>query len=510
MNIIEIIEKKKHGLVLSKEEIYFTIEGMMNGTIKDYQISALLMAICLKGMNAQETTDLTLAMRYSGDVLDLSSIGMTVVDKHSTGGVGDKTTLIVGPIMAELGVPVAKMSGRGLGITGGTIDKLDSIPGFSSDVSDEKFMELIKTVGMVDAAQTKNLAPADKYLYALRDVTGTVDSIPLIASSIMSKKLASGADAIVLDVKCGSGAFMKDEKSAKQLAKTMIDIAYLAGKECTAIISDMNQPLGYAVGNLLEVIEVVQFLTGKRQNNRLLELVIRLCREMYVLSDMFEWLYKDEAIKHLDRRIHHFNFESKSFSDTDIIMECPEIYEDAYNRRAYSDINPDDILEQADPAVRFCESIKDDAIDRRVIDRLEGIIYDFIQGGRAYKKFKEFIAAQGGDVRFIESLEDDEKVKEIFANELSAQITAPNSGIITQMDAELFGRASLELGAGRITKEADIDPLAGIMLDKTVGDKVEKGEVIGTIYSAEKEKIKNAINILNEAILVSEEQYNKE
>ena len=195
MNIIDIIEKKKKGLRLSTEEIYYFIDRVTNKSLPDYQTSALLMAICLKGMNAKETTELTLAMRDSGDVLDLSCIGKTVVDKHSTGGVGDKTTLIIGPLMASLGVPIAKMSGRGLGITGGTIDKLDSIPGFNSDISDEEFIDLIKTVGVVDAAQNKNLAPADKYLYALRDVTGTVDSIPLIASSIMSKKLASGADA---------------------------------------------------------------------------------------------------------------------------------------------------------------------------------------------------------------------------------------------------------------------------------------------------------------------------
>ena len=230
MNIVDIIEKKKRGNTLTSDEIKYAVNGLLDGTVKDYQMSSLLMAICLKGMNAEETTELTMAMRDSGDVLDLSDIGKTVVDKHSTGGVGDKTTLIVGPVMASLGVPVAKMSGRGLGITGGTIDKLDSIPGFSSDVSDEKFISLVKTVGMVDAAQTKNLAPADKVLYALRDVTGTVDSIPLIASSIMSKKLASGADGIVLDVKCGSGAFMTDFESAKCLANAMIDIAHLAGK----------------------------------------------------------------------------------------------------------------------------------------------------------------------------------------------------------------------------------------------------------------------------------------
>ena len=463
MNIVEIIEKKKRGEILSKEEINYTIDGLMSGEIKDYQMSALLMAICLKGMNAQETTDLTLAMRDSGDVLDLSSIGKTVVDKHSTGGVGDKTTLIVGPIMAELGVPVAKMSGRGLGITGGTIDKLDSIPGFSSDVSDEKFIELIKTVGIVDAAQNKNLAPADKLLYALRDVTGTVDSIPLIASSIMSKKLASGADSIVLDVKCGSGAFMRDKESAIQLANAMKDIALLAGKKCTAVISDMNEPLGYAVGNLREVIEVVQFLSGKRWNGRLYYLVQSLCREMYILSDMFEWVYKDEtdltSVKEMKSNIP---------TASDIIIEVP----------------------------------KDEAIEQRVIDRIESYIYEFLSNGRVYKKFKEFVLAQGGDVSFIESLEDDEMVKEIFKDEIAEPITAPYTGEITRMDAELFGKASLALGAGRRTKESEIDPLAGIWLDKVVGDDVKEGEVMVTLYSASQDKIEEAKAILAEAISI--------
>ena len=460
MNIVEIIEKKKRGQMLSTEEINYTIEGLMSGEIKDYQMSALLMAICFQGMNAQETTDLTLAMRDSGDVLDLSAIGKTVVDKHSTGGVGDKTTLIVGPIMAELGVPVAKMSGRGLGITGGTIDKLDSIPGFSSDVSDEKFIELVKTVGMVDAAQTKNLAPADKLLYALRDVTGTVDSIPLIASSIMSKKLASGADAIVLDVKCGSGAFMRDKESAIELANAMKNIALLAGKKCTAVISDMNQPLGYAVGNLLEVIEVVQFLSGKRWNGRLYALVERLCREMYILSDRFDLLYKDE---------------------TDLTYSPENI-----PNRTATDV--------------FLDSIKDEEIEEQIVLRIESCIYDVLSNGRVYKKFKEFVAAQGGDVKFIETLEDDEKVKEIFKDEIAEPVLAPSSGEIRRMDAELFGKASLALGAGRRTKESEIDPLAGIWLDKVVGDDVREGEVMVTLYSASQDKIDEAKAILEEAI----------
>ncbi len=424
MNIVEIIEKKKKGNELTSEEIRYTIEGMLSGNIKDYQMSALLMAICLKGMNAKETTELTLAMRDSGDVLDLSCIGKTVVDKHSTGGVGDKTTLIIGPLMASLGVPIAKMSGRGLGITGGTIDKLDSIPGFNSDISDEEFIDLIKTVGVVDAAQNKNLAPADKYLYALRDVTGTVDSIPLIASSIMSKKLASGADAIVLDVKCGTGAFMTDYQSAKGLAEAMISIAKLAGKKCIAVITDMNQPLGFAVGNYLEVREAVRFLAEKEQNPRLYRIVVELCKQMYKLSDMYTEMSDDEV---------------------------------------------------------------------------EEIIKDAISSGKAYKKFKEFISGQGGDVGFVESLES-----AVDVDNISCEYRASKSGVISSIDAQLIGRASLALGAGRVNKESEIDLYAGIIFDKVVGDFVNEGDVIATLYAASSGKLEAAKALIEESVSVSD------
>ena len=424
MNIVEIIEKKKKGNELTSEEIRYTIEGMLSGNIKDYQMSALLMAICLKGMNAKETTELTLAMRDSGDVLDLSCIGKTVVDKHSTGGVGDKTTLIIGPLMASLGVPIAKMSGRGLGITGGTIDKLDSIPGFNSDISDEEFIDLIKTVGVVDAAQNKNLAPADKYLYALRDVTGTVDSIPLIASSIMSKKLASGADAIVLDVKCGTGAFMTDYQSAKALAEAMISIAKLAGKKCIAVITDMNQPLGYAVGNYLEVREAVRFLAGNEQNPRLYRIVVELCKQMYKLSDMYTEMSDDEV---------------------------------------------------------------------------EEIIKDAISSGKAYKKFKEFISGQGGDVSFVESLES-----AVDVDNISYEYRASKTGVISSVDAQLIGRASLALGAGRVNKESEIDLYAGIIFNKVVGDFVNEGDVIATLYAASSDKLEAAKALIEESVSVSD------
>ena len=275
MRMYDIIEKKKRGGALSKEEIYFIVDGYTNGKIPDYQMSAFLMSVCFIGMNSDETYELTMAMMESGDRLDLSAIEGIKVDKHSTGGVGDKTTLILGPIVAALGVPVAKMSGRGLGHTGGTIDKLESIEGFKTSVELDEFMAQVNNVGIAVAGQTACLAPADKKIYALRDVTATVDNISLIASSIMSKKLASGADAIVLDVKCGNGAFMKDEESATKLAEAMVDIGRKAGKHMTALVTDMNEPLGRWVGNSVEVYEAVMCLKGEGD-----EKLMTVCKQL--------------------------------------------------------------------------------------------------------------------------------------------------------------------------------------------------------------------------------------
>ena len=280
----DLIEKKKHGQALTEDEIREMITAYTAGEIPDYQISAFLMAVWFQGMTDEETAALTLAMADSGDQLDLSVIPGTKLDKHSTGGIGDKTTLVVTPVLAALGVYTAKMSGRGLGFTGGTVDKLESIPGLRSELTEEEFLRIVQEVGFVDAAQTKDLAPADKLLYALRDVTATVDSIPLIASSIMSKKLAAGADKIVLDVKCGSGAFMRDKDSAKALADQMIRIGTLTGRQVVAVLSDMNEPLGYAVGNTLEVQEAVEVLKGGGES-RLLQLCTALAVEMLQLSD---------------------------------------------------------------------------------------------------------------------------------------------------------------------------------------------------------------------------------
>jgi pyrimidine-nucleoside phosphorylase len=294
MRMYDVIQKKRDGLELSDQEIEFVVEGYVKGDVPDYQVAALLMAVYFQGMTPQELKTLTLAMMRSGDTVDLSNFGDATVDKHSTGGVGDKTTLIVAPIVAALGGTVAKMSGRGLGHTGGTVDKLEAIPGYETEMSREAFMEQVREIGIAVVGQSGRLAPADKKIYALRDVTATVESVPLIASSIMSKKLGSGAKSIVLDVKVGSGAFMKTKEDAERLARAMVDIGTLSGRRVTAVLTNMDIPLGKAVGNALEVLEAVEVLSGRGPAD-LVQVCSELSARMLCLSR--GWAYEESLEK---------------------------------------------------------------------------------------------------------------------------------------------------------------------------------------------------------------------
>jgi len=337
MRIIDLIIKKKRGNVLSKEEIKFFINGYVSGDIPDYQVSSLLMAIYFQGMNKQETTDLTMAMVDSGDKIDLSAINGIKVDKHSTGGVADTATLIVGPLVAAAGGLVAKMSGRGLGHTGGTLDKLESIPGLNIAQTMDRFAEIVNTCGVAVIGQTGNLVPADKKLYALRDVTGTVDNVSLIAASVMSKKLASGSDKIVLDVKVGSGAFMKDVEGAVELARMMVDIGALSGKETVALVTDMNQPLGNAVGNALEVIEAIEILSGQHEGD-LKTVSCALASKMLMLGGIFstedgamakinEVIGNGEALKRFGQMIEMQGGNSEVVNNTGLLAAATSIIE---------------------------------------------------------------------------------------------------------------------------------------------------------------------------------------
>lgn len=423
--MIDIIEKKRDGFELTTEEINFFVEGYTNGTIPDYQASALLMAIYFKGMNKRETADLTMAMVKSGDQIDLSKIEGIKVDKHSTGGVGDSVTLAVGPLVAACGVPVAKMSGRGLGHTGGTIDKLESIPGFHVEIDTEEFIRLVNQNKIAVVGQTGNLTPADKKLYALRDVTGTVDSIPLIASSIMSKKIAAGANSIVLDVKVGDGAFMKTIADARELARAMVDIGSQVGRKTIAVISNMNQPLGYAIGNALEIEEAIATLKGEGPED-LTELCLTVGSHMVVL---------------------------------------------------------------AEKAANF--------------DEARAMLQEAIESGKALELMKTFVAAQGGDVSVIDHPEKLPQAK------YKIELRAKETGYISELTAEKFGHASALLGAGRTTKDAEINLAVGIVLHKKVGDYVEKNEPILTIH-ADTENVAEVEKILYDSIKISETKVEKD
>ena len=369
MRMYDLILKKKQGKELNTEEINWMIKEFTEGRIPDYQMSAMTMAICFQGMDKRETFDLTMAMRDSGDVLDLSRIDGIKVDKHSTGGVGDKVSLVLTPIVASLGVPVAKMSGRGLGHTGGTIDKLESFSGFSTEISEEKFIDSVNTIGIAIAGQTANLAPADKKLYALRDVTATVDQMSLIASSIMSKKLASGADAIVLDVKTGNGAFMQTEEDAIALAKAMVDIGNRAGKQTVAVITDMDEPLGNAVGNALEIKEVIDALHGDGPED-LMEVVYVLGTQMLLL-----------AIRELDEEIAR-NLITESIQERKALKKFAEFIENQGGNR--EEILHPDML----PKARYVIPVlaEEEGCIERILAQDIGIACMTLGGGRENKE----------------------------------------------------------------------------------------------------------------------------
>lgn len=407
MTMLDLLRKKRRGLALTKEEIDFFVRGVTDKTLPDYQISAFLMAVCFAGMIKEETAQLTDAMARSGDLVDLSRFGTLSVDKHSTGGVGDKTTLILSPIVAALGGKVAKMSGRGLGHTGGTIDKLESIPGFRTALSPEAFMQQVDAIGLAVVGQTGNLAPADKALYALRDVTATVDSLPLIASSIMSKKIAAGSASIVLDVKCGSGAFMKTLPEARALAQEMVALGRACGRNMAALVTNMDIPLGRCIGNALEVQEAVRVLRGESCAG-LLEVCVELAAQML----------------HLCRGI-----------------TLPESRMLAQNA---------------------------------------------VADGSALTKMADWVHAQGGDAACLTDFS-------LFAQpKIAHAVPAQCDGWVARMDAQQFGEAAVLLGAGRLRKEDAIDMGAGIYLNKTVGEKVQKGETLFTLYTDRAEALAEA------------------
>lgn len=419
MRMVDLIEKKRDGNELSKEEIEYIVTNYTNGKIPDYQVSALLMAIFYQDMTNEEITNLTLAIANSGDVIDLSSLEGIKVDKHSTGGVGDTTTLILAPLVASVGVTVAKMSGRGLGYTGGTLDKLEAIPGFQIELSDEAFVRIVNESKVAVIGQSGNLAPADKKLYALRDVTATVDSLPLIASSIMSKKIAAGADAIVLDVTTGDGAFMKNIEDARRLAKTMTSIGKLANRETVAVISDMSEPLGEAIGNSLEVVEAIETLQGNGPED-LVEMCYALGSQMVVLTGK-----------------------------------------------------------------------------AKTIDEARTLLQEALESGKALAKFKEMIQNQGGDPTIVEQPE------RILTARYTMELPAKQSGVVSKIVANELGIAAMMLGAGRKTKEDDIDHAVGLKLHKKIGDTVTKGESLLTIYSNDKE-ISSVIELLYKNIEIGE------
>ncbi len=389
--IKDIIDKKRLNEELTYEELKTIFLGYLNNEVKDYQVSSLLMAICINGMSKDEIFNLTDIFINSGDTLDFSNIEGVKVDKHSTGGIGDKTTLVIVPIVASLGIPVIKMSGRGLGYTGGTIDKLESISGYRTDLSNEEIEESVKKVGAVITGQTANLVPLDKVIYALRDVTATTSSIPLIAVSIMSKKIAAGADKILLDVKYGKGALVSSYSEAEELAKLMQEIGNKYNRETRYVISNMDNPLGITVGNSIEVMEAVQVLRGKLDGE-----FNDLCKKLAsIMVSMAKDISEDEALKQVEESIN---------------------------------------------------------------------------SGKAYNKFLEIVKNQNGDINSV------------MVSDKTFEVYSDKEGVVKGIDALKIGKLSLSLGAGRVNKEDEIDHSVGILLNKKVGDKVEKDELLMKLF----------------------------
>ena len=438
MLVYDIIRTKRDGRALSKEQIEFFVRGYTLGQIPDYQAAALLMAIYLRGCTEQELTALTLAMAHSGDKIDGADLPGIKVDKHSTGGVGDKTTLVCAPIAAACGVTVAKMSGRGLGFTGGTVDKLQSIPHYRTELTKEQFYEIVRETRLSVISQTGNLAPADKKLYALRDVTATVESLPLIASSIMSKKLASGADCLLLDVKTGSGALMRRFSDAEELARQMVGIGTAAGKGTAAVVTNMDEPLGDTVGNALEVAEAADTLRGKGPWD-LTGLSLVLAAHMIFLAQRM----------------------GKADGPAKADFKCPDRTAEGVMARYHSLFG--DEVPQAYRTIEFA----------RCFARAERALRD----GSAFGKLKEMVTAHGGD---ISVLDDPSRFPPAKRTEV---LFAPQDGFIQHIDTDGIGMASLLLGAGRQVIEQQIDPAAGIRFHCKTGGMVERGQPVATLYA---------------------------
>ncbi len=425
MNTVSLIKKKRDGKALSDDEIKFLIDEYTKKAIPDYQFSSFLMASFLNGLNKKETSALTKAMLYSGTVIDLSKIPGKKVDKHSTGGVGDKTSLILAPIVAAAGINVPMISGRGLGHSGGTLDKLETIPGFKTNLSLTNYKKVLKKCGAVLIGQTKNIAPADKLIYALRDVTATVESIPLITGSIMSKKLAEGIDGLVLDVKTGSGAFMKTLKDAKELASSLINTAKSFNKDVIAFITDMNQPLGNYVGNWLEVYETIKVLQGEKVED-LNEVTLNLSGAMIYLAG-----------------------KAKSLKEGYQISE------------------------------------------------------ELISDGKAFDKFLEMVELQNGNTFYLKNPDKYPQAK------YSHSIQATKNGYLEKVDNYIIGMSALELGAGRKTKEDKIDPTAGIIFNKKIGDRIKKGEEIVKLFTNKERKLEEVSESVYSALSFSSKKVNK-